>query len=250
MVALSCGWCTSTYAADDAQAILRASDAVRNPAFPFGVTITLTEYRAGQQVDAMVLAVYSKEEPGSRQFRNLVRFVLPARDTNKLMLKNGNDVWFFDPANKATIRLPLQQRLLGQAANGDVVTVNFARDYSARLAGKEDVTDGDRQRRSCHKLELTALTQDVTYSRAEMWVDSTDSRPVKARFYSDSGRLLKTAYYRRYETQLDAVRPTETVIIDGLDTSWVTVMRGSNYERRDIPDAWFQRDYLPRFRPD
>ena len=53
-----------------------------------------------------------------------------------------------------------------------------------------------------------------------------------------------------FETQLDAVRPTETVIIDGLDTSWVTVMRGSNYVRRDIPDAWFQRDYLPRFRPD
>lgn len=237
-------------AAPDAQAILSASDAIRNPPFSFGLTVTLTEYRAGQQVDAMVLQVYSKEDAGSGQFRNLIRFVAPVRDANKLMLKNGNDVWFFDPANKATIRIPLQQRLLGQAANGDVVTINLAQDYAARLAGEEETVDGDRAQRRCHKLDLVAVSPDVTYARVEMWIDVNGNRPVKARFYSDSGRLLKTAYYRRYEQQLGDERPTETVIIDGLDPSWVTVMRGTGHVRKDIPDAWFQRDYLPRFRPE
>jgi hypothetical protein len=238
------------FAAPSAQEILAASDAVRNPPFPFGVTITLTEYRAGKQLDGMVLTVYSKEEAGSGQFRNLVRFAAPARDVNKLMLKNGNDVWFFDPNNKATIRIPLQQRLLGQAANGDVVTVNLAKDYQARLVGEEDMVDGERAKRRCHKLDLKAVSHDVTYSRVEMWVDTSTNRPIKAYFYSDSDRLLKTAYYRRYENQLENVRPTETVIIDGLDPSWVTVMRGANYVRKDVPDAWFQRDFLPRFRPE
>jgi hypothetical protein len=32
-----------------------------------------------------------------------------------------------------------QQRLLGQAANGDVVTVDLAKDYQALLAAEEDV---------------------------------------------------------------------------------------------------------------
>jgi hypothetical protein len=27
------------------------------------------------------------------------------------------------------------------------------------------------------------------------------------------------------------------------------VMRYSDYAWRDVPDAWFQRDYLPRFKP-
>jgi len=233
-----------------AQQILSASDAVRNPPFPFGVTVSLTEYRSGKQTDSAVLNVYSKEESGSGQFRSLIRFAAPARDANKMMLKNGNDVWFFDPANKATIRIPTQQRLLGQAANGDVVTVNLARDYKARLAGEEEMLDGERNKRRCYKLELSAVSPEVTYDHIELWVDTDNSRPVKARFYSDSGRLLKTAYYRRYQSELENVRPTETVIIDGLDSSWVTVMRGSNYVRRDIPDAWFQRDYLPRFNPD
>jgi outer membrane lipoprotein-sorting protein len=237
-------------AGGDAQALLAASDAIRNPGQPFGLTVTLVEYRNNRQTDSNTLAVVSKAEPGSGRFRTLVRFLEPARDTNKLMLKNGNDLWFYDPASSASIRLSPQQRLLGQAANGDVVTVNFARDYEASLEGEEDIQDGDRQPRRCHRLALRAVAADVTYDRIDMWLDVASHRPVKARFYAESGRLLKTAFYRRYQQQLGAERPTETVIIDGLDPQWVTVMRYTGYAWRDVPDAWLQRDYLPHFKPE
>jgi outer membrane lipoprotein-sorting protein len=237
-------------AGSSAQEILAASDAIRNPAQAFSVTITLNEYRAGKQTDRSVLTVYSKPEAASGQFRNLLRIVAPARDADKLMLKTGNDMWFFDPASKSSIRISPQQRLLGQAANGDVVTVNFAMDYRAQLDDDEDIIDGDRATRHCHKLTLKASSPDVTYEQIEMWVDASNQRPVKARFLSESGRLLKTAYYRRFEEQLGALRPTETIIIDGIDPGWVTIMRASQYVRRDVQDFWFQRDYLPRFHPE
>jgi len=237
-------------AAPDAQALLAASDAIRNPGKPFSLTTTLVEYRNAKQVDSNTLTVYSKADPNSGQFRSLIRFVAPARDTNKLMLKNGNDLWFFDPSSKASIRLSPQQRLLGQAANGDVVTVNLSKDYKAQLAAEESVQDGDRQNRHCYKLALAAVSVDVTYDHIEMWLDAGNSRPVKARFYTASGQLLKTAYYRRYQAQLGVERPTETVIIDGLDPNWVTVMRFSDYAWREVPEAWLQRDYLPRFKPE
>ncbi len=80
------------------------------------------------------------------------------------MLKNGNDLWFFDPSSQASVRISPRQRLLGQAANGDVVTVNLARDYRALSAGDEDVDNGDRVTRHCHKLTLTATSSDVIYS--------------------------------------------------------------------------------------
>ncbi|MFX8565881.1 outer membrane lipoprotein-sorting protein, partial [Acinetobacter baumannii] len=79
----------------------------------------------------MVLQVYSKEDTGSGKFRSLVRFVEPPRDENKLILQDGLIMWFYDPEAKSSIRLSPQQRLMGQASNGDVVTVNFARDYKA-----------------------------------------------------------------------------------------------------------------------
>lgn len=238
------------HAAPNAQDILAASDAVRNPNHPFGLTTTLIEYRNGKQTDGSTLAVYSKADQAGGQFRNLIRFVAPARDAGKLMLKSGNDLWFYDPANKASIRISPQQRLLGQAANGDIVTVNLARDYRATLAAEEDVQDGEKQTRHAYKLSLTGVAPDVTYHQIEMWIDTANNRPIKSRFYAESGRLLKTAYYRRYQNQLGVERPTETVIIDGLDPSWVTVMRFSDYAKREVPDVWLQRDYLPRFKPE
>lgn len=240
----------SARAAPDAQSILEASDAIRNPQKPFSVTVNLLEFRNARQTDGNTLQVYSKSDQASGQYRSLIRFVAPPRDANKLMLKNGHDLWFFDPASQASIRLSPQQRLLGQASNGDVVTINLARDYKAALMGDEDVADGERVVRRCHKLNLTAATADVAYHRVEMWVQTGTARPVKARFYAESGQLLKTSYYRKFQSQLGRERPTEMVIIDGLDPGWVTVMRYSDYAWRDVPDAWLQRDYLPRFKPE
>jgi hypothetical protein len=237
-------------AAPDAQAILAASDEVRNPAKPFAVVVTLIEYRSSKQTDANTLSVYSKADTQGGQYRSLIRFVAPPRDANKLMLKNGNELWFFDPASQASIRISPQQRLLGQAANGDVLTVNLAKDYKAEWLGDEDLSDGERVTRHCHKLGLAATSPDVTYHRIEMWADTGSSRPVKARFFAESGRLLKTAYYRKFAPQLGRERPTEVVIIDALDPQWVTVMRYSDFAWRDVPDAWLQRDYLPRFKPE
>ncbi len=237
-------------AAPDAQRILAASDAIRNPDKPFSVTITLTEYQRGKQIDTNTLVGYSRAQQQSGQFASLVRFVLPARDAGKLMLKNGNDLWFYDPTTKASVRLSPQQRLMGQASNGDVVTVNLAKDYQASIAAEEDVQDGERRTRKAYKLALKATAVDATYSSIELWVDAENDRPLKGRFYADSGRLLKTVYYRRFQPQLGAERPTETVIIDGLNPQSVTIMRFSDYVSRAVPDTWLHPDYLHRFQPE
>jgi len=232
------------------QEILAASDSVRNPDFPFGLTNTLIEYKAGKQTDTSTLGIYSKADPSNGQFRSLIRYIAPARDANKLILYSGKDLWFYDPSSKASIRMSPQQRLLGQASNGDVVTVNLAKDYQASSAVEEDTQDGDRQTRHCYKVSMQQRTPDATYHHIDMWIEVGNNHPVKARFYTDSGKLLKSAYYRKYEKQLGVDRPTETVIIDGLDPSWVTVMRYADMVKREVPDLWLQREYLPRFKPE
>lgn len=241
---------TAAFATPDPQQVLAASDAIRNPGKPFAVTVTLTEFEAGKQTDSSTLMTYSRAQAQGGQFASLIRFVLPARDTGKLMLKNGNDLWFYDPSTKASVRLSPQQRLMGQASNGDVVTVNLAKDYQATLLAEEEVKDGEGKLRKSVKLGLAATAPDVTYTRIEMWIDAENDRPIKARFLAESGRLLKTAYYRKFTAQLGAERPTETVIIDGLNPQSVTLMRFSDYTAREVPDTWLQRDYLPRFQPE
>jgi len=233
--------------AGEAQAMLARSDAIRNPSQPFRVTLTLTEFEKGVQVNSTTLVSFSRTLENGGQFASLVRFVQPARDAGKVMLKNGSDLWFYDPGTKSAVRISPQQRLMGQAANGDVVTVNFARDYDAAIVAEESIKDGERAVRKSSKLMLTAASPDATYGSIELWLDSTTSAPIKARFFAESGRLLKTAFYRKFAAQLGVERPTETVIIDGLDPQAVTLVRLSDYGARNVPLNWFQRDFLPRF---
>lgn len=237
-------------AAPTSAEIVKKSDDIRNPAKPFSIRVKLTEYRKGKATNTGAVVVYSKMETGGGQYRSLVRFEEPKKDVGKLILMDGNVLWFYDPAEKASVRISPQQRLLGQASNGDVVTINFQHDYTATLKATETITDAERQSRTCYKLFMKAKNSNVTYDSAEYWVDTKTFEPVKGKFFADSGRLLKTAYYRGYQTQLGAKRPTEILILDGVDTSLVTRLNYSNYVTRDIPETWFQKSYLPRFKPE
>jgi outer membrane lipoprotein-sorting protein len=228
--------------------IIGAADKVRNPGQPFRSTNTLTEYVSGKATDQDQLVVYAKEDPATHQFRNLVRYVEPPRDAGKMALFDNRNLWFYDPSSKASVRISPQQRLIGQAAIGDVLTVNLAADYAGTLLGDETITDAERQQRTCWHLDLKAATSTAIYNRVEYWVEHGSFRPVKAKFYSDSGRLLKILYYRGFREQLGAVRPSEAVIIDAVDSSLVTTIQFGDLHFQDIPEAWFQRDYLPRLR--
>jgi outer membrane lipoprotein-sorting protein len=238
---------THSALAESAAEIVAASDQVRNPDQPFRVSLSLVEYLGGEAHDTVGMIVHSKLDPGTHQYRNLVDYAAPPRDAGKLVLFNSSNMWFYDPASKASIRISAQQRLIGQASNGDVLTVNLAHDYAPKLLGEETIQDAEHQRRNTWHLDLAAATPDAVYTRLEIWIEKGTHRPVKAKFYSDSGRLLKLAYYRRYEEQLGGVRPTELIIVDAVDTHLVTRVTWSGFRAEDVRDEWFQREYLPRF---
>ena len=165
----------------DARDHLVSSDRIRNPGRAFRVKIALAEFEGGKQVDSSVLVSYSRTMEDTGQFASLIAFVQPTRDAGKLMLKSGNDLWFYDPNTKASIRISPQQRLIGQAANGDVLTANFAKDYGAKAVAEEEVQDGERRLRRSVKLELSPSSESANYAKVELWVDAEDSRPIRAR---------------------------------------------------------------------
>jgi hypothetical protein len=193
-----------------------------------------------------VVVVYAKEDPATHQFRNLIRFAQPARDAGKLVLLDSHAFWFYDPASKASVRISPQQRLTGQASVADVLTVNLAEDYTAALSGEETIQDTGHKPRTCWRLDLRAANDLSTYNRIEYWVEKGTSYPIKAKFYADSGRLLKILYYSGFRDALGGVRPTEAVLIDAVSSTLVTTVSFADQAFQDIPDSWFQRDYLPR----
>lgn len=232
---------------DEATTLLQRADEVRNPRQSYRVTSTLIEYRNGKEMNRNQLAVFTRYEAEQQQFRNLIRFLQPRRDNGKLLLKDGADLWFYDPVGKASIRISAQQRLLGQAANGDVVTTDLRRDYQASISGNEQLTDAEGKARQTVLLELTARHPDVTYPRMQLWLDPANGQSVKAALYAKSGTLLKTAWFRHYQQALGQLRPQETIIIDGLDPQLVTVIQSQDHQPMDVPAQWLQRQALENF---
>ena len=182
--------------AQTAQDIVAEADEVRNPGQPFRTTDTLTEYVSGKPKDQDQLVVYAKEDPATHQFRNLVRYVEPPRDAGKMALLDDRNLWFYDPASKASVRISPQQRLIGQAAIGDVLTVNFVVDYAGGLLGDETIADAERQQRLCWHLDLKAATDTAIYNRVEYWVEHGN-------FHPDQGEVL----FRQRPAAEDPVLP-------------------------------------------
>jgi outer membrane lipoprotein-sorting protein len=234
--------------AQTAKDIVARADKVRNPDKPFRVTATVTDYKSGQARGRNVFTVYSKLDPATGQFRDLMRYDAPPRDAGKMLLLNGNNLWFYDPASKQSVRISPLEKLTGEASAGDVLTENLAVDYSASVLGEEVIEDASHQQRQCWHLLLKAADDAATYNRAEYWVEKDSYRPIKAKFYADSGALLKILYYRNFVARDGGIVPAQAIILDAVDATLVTTVDLSDPHFQEIPDAWFQRDYLPNLK--
>ncbi len=79
------------------------------------------------------------------------------------------------------------------------LTVNLAKDDRVVSDVEETIVDGDRRHTPCHRLRLEASNDSVICHAIDYWVERGGNRPIKASFPAESDRLMKTAYYRRYE---------------------------------------------------
>ncbi len=233
-------------AAQSADALLARIDEIRLPQQSFAVDVTLTAYENGASTDQSRVTTYSRKSPDD-QFLTIVHIDQPSIDRGKILLRNGNILWVYDPSSKASVRISPRQRLLGNASNGDVISANFRRDYHAEIVGTERVIDGDRKEQDATKLNLVSSGDYAPYDRIELWSSTTDDRPLKGKFYTASGELLKVAWYRKWENEMSEIRPTETIIADGFNPRNVTVMNMRRYHPRDLPQSWFRKEWLPRF---
>jgi len=160
------------------QEIIAAVDAGRNPGQAFRVVDNLTEYVGGQPHNSMQIVVFAVQNKTTRQFNNLVRYVLPSRDAGKMVLMNGSNMWFYDPSSKASVRISPQQRLLGQASNGDVATVNLAKDYAAKNPDMPVKFVLDWQKRHLNPTWRVYWGESVTTSSFGVYVDGTYDKYV------------------------------------------------------------------------
>jgi hypothetical protein len=106
------------------------------------------------------------------------------------MLFNDRTLWFVKPGLRKPVSISSRQKLQGMAANGDIASTNYARDYDGTLAGDETLGG-----QPVWRLDLKARGRNVTYDRIRYWVSKKGHLGVKAEFLTVGGDLFKSATF-------------------------------------------------------
>lgn len=212
-------------AALDAVSVLEKVDAYRNfkgESFTFDLTLTSKKPNKDDASFGMRALIHDSHT-------SLITYETPAKDKGKALLMNGKNLWFFTPKNRKPIKITPQQRLLGEASNGDVASTDFSKDYVPTIL-KEEKVEGSNY----IVLELVAEKGSLAaYKKLHLWVNSSDYQPYKAVFFAPSGKHLKTAYYEVFENleylngkkQLTKIR-----IVNAVQKGKSTIMEYENFK--------------------
>lgn len=192
----------------------------------------------------------SKESRGMtvkvKKNNTLARYVSPANMNDRMVLMLDRNMWFIRSGLSKPVSISPRQKLLGDAANGDIASTNYAEDYKAKLLGEERVRN-----EICYVLDLKAANRNVTYDRIKYWVSKERLLGVKAEFYTISGKLFKSAefkYGNRVRIAEKAETPfiSELLIRDAIREDKVTTLTYSNIKVQAIPDSAFNLNVLLR----
>ncbi len=221
-----------------AQKILEYADEIRSPQAAYRVTARVISKRPGKDDKIAVYEIWMKGKD-----KTIIKTLEPAVDRGTSLLMLRYDLWTFLQNISKPLRISLQQRLFGEAANGDIARANFSGDYDPVL--KDTVMVKGRH---FYLLELTARDERVTYHKVNLWVMKDTYYPLKGEFYAFSGKLLKTCYYKNYEKVLDRMRPTRLVLDNPLAKGQKTIIDYSDMTLDDFPDRVFTKNYLKKLK--
>lgn len=235
------------WAAPDAVKIMNEADRIMNPDRSYTVAVELTDFRSGSETGSLSLQAYVMRDKYTRSMSTLIDFLAPAKDNGKLMLKQGKHLWLYSPVSSETVHVSPKQQLLGTAANSDVLAVNLASEYKPAIEGRAKAKDSAGTQRDCISLNLRAKDDKADYLGIQYWVEEETNLPVQAKYYSDSGRLLKIVFYGKYRTEMGQARPTELLVVDGVDSRYVTRILFGSYIPRNIGIDWFEPSALRKF---
>ncbi|HTR79984.1 MAG TPA: outer membrane lipoprotein-sorting protein [Bacteroidota bacterium] len=235
---------SSAQSADDANRskltgdeILQTSDLSRNGWNSYSVLTTIINYEDGELKEKGSFDVSIKG-----MNKTLVKF-MNADVKGQYLLMVDDDMWIYMPNTRKPIRITPLQRLMGDASNGDVARTRYAEDYSAKLMREESVNGVP-----CYVLDLDAKRDGATYKRIEYWVEKETKRPKKAEMYLASGKHYKSITFDHYEETGGRVLLTQMTITDRLREGRTTVMKYASYAEKELPEKYFNKDYLEKLR--
>jgi outer membrane lipoprotein-sorting protein len=220
--------------ATDIETILKRADAFRLPEASAQIETEVHSFKDGKLDKEGRYQVLIQ-----RGGKSLVLFRSPGEIGQKVLMV-GDQLWMLLPGSARPIRITPLQKLLGEAATGDIATMTWSDDYNGSV-GREIEVDGV----ACLELELTARRPTLSYQRIVLHVARGDYRPVHADLYAVSNRKIKQAHFR-FETRAGRLLATSMTLRDEIRVGHETVVETVSSRPRVFGDELFNPMFLNR----
>lgn len=211
------------------EAILKNADDIRNPDQSFMMTVEVKSTHSGD-TETHLFEVSLKGND-----KTLVHTLAPKRDIGRDMLMIEENMWAYVPNLKRAVRVGLNQKLTGEAANGDISRMRWAEDYSAVI---------EKENGSSWTLLLTAKKKGLTYEKIRANVEKKTFKPLTAEYLTAEGKVLKKAAFKDYKPMAGKSRPSLLVISDAVRSDQKSDVRIKDMKVKSFPETLFS---LERF---
>lgn len=169
-----------------------------------------------------------------------VTFESPARAKGRMILSRDNNMWVYFPGTRKVVRISAAQKLLGEASNADILGTALSAHYSAKILGETQIEETE-----VFELELLATHKKASYPRIVFYMDKgSQHKPVKSDYFSRSGKLLKSAFYKGFMKVEGEEKIHKMLFVNPLIEGSYTWMRFDNMHKSQLPDTLFNKSNL------
>ncbi|MCL2793157.1 MAG: outer membrane lipoprotein-sorting protein [Spirochaetaceae bacterium] len=206
---------------------------------------TIQRRDPGGAVSTTVATMFRRDR--TDQF--LILILEPLSDRGKGYLKQGDNLWLYDPVSRSFTFTSARERFQNSSArNSDFNRSSYSEDYTVVSARSERLGTFN-----CTVLDLQAVNTRVSFPRVRLWVcENNLVRQIQD--FSLSGQLMRTTAIPTYQRVGDKWLPVTMVILDHLVFQNIGGRR--EYERTTItirdpslqtlPNSVYTKEYLER----
>ncbi len=222
----------------DFEAMLREIDELNDfSGLDFTGVFTIVSEKPGEKQSLDQVRMFRRDEKD--QFLMLIQ--KPDANKGQGYLKEGDNVWFYDPTSKKFSHSSLKENLSdSEAKNADFSQRSILDDY---LIQKTE--EGSIGKFPVWSITLKARTNEVSYDLIRIHVRKDRPLVLKQEDMSVSGRLMRTTLYPKYaDIGNGKLYPSQMLIVDEVNVGEKSLITMTEMTTSKLPDKVFTKAFL------
>jgi len=229
---------TATGAAPDFKAMLAKIDEVNDfSGRDFTGVFTIVTDKPGEKQAVTQVRMFRRD--AKEQFLMLLQ--LPEANKGQGYMKEGDNVWFYDPTSRKFNHSSLKEAINdSEARNNDFTRRKILEDYDI-----QKTEEGTLGKFPVWIITLKAKTNEVSYDVVKLHIRKDRPLTLKQEDLSVSGRLMRTTLFPKYaDVGGGKVFPSQMLIVDELNKGEKSQITMTELSTDVLPDKVFTKAFL------